>query len=47
MNGDLNMGNNKITNIDTPTSDNDVTNKKYVDESHISSTGSKKMYSNT
>ena len=46
MNGDLNMGNNKITNIDTPTNDNDVTNKKYVDESHILSTGSKKMFSN-
>ena len=31
MTGDLNMGNHKIVSVDDPTSDTDVTNKKYVD----------------
>ena len=31
VSGDINMGGNKITNIGTPESENDVTNKTYVD----------------
>ena len=34
MNADLNIGNNKITDLKTPTNDSDAVNKKYVD-SHI------------
>ena len=34
MNADLNIGNNKITYLKTPTNDSDAVNKKYVD-SHI------------
>ena len=31
MSGELNMGNNKITDLSAPISDNDATNKKFVD----------------
>ena len=31
MTGDLNVGGHKITNLETPTSDSDVTTKKYID----------------
>lgn len=32
MNGDINMANNAITNVPTPTANNDAANKKYVDD---------------
>ena len=32
MSGELNMGNNKITDLSDPVSDKDAANKKYVDE---------------
>ena len=32
MSGDINMGDNKITNLETPTDDTDATTKKYVDD---------------
>ena len=35
MSGILNMGNNKITNLGTPTADSDAATKKYVDGSNI------------
>ena len=35
MSGELNMGNNKITDLSDPISDNDATNKKFVDSKVI------------
>ena len=49
MTGNLNLGNNKVVNVDTPTSNADATNKKYVD-AHVNALvkldGSKSMTGN-
>ena len=39
MTGNLNMANHKIKDVEAPTADKDVANKKYVDETHVTPSG--------
>ena len=44
MEGQIDMNNNKIINLPEPTSAKDAATKDFVEKSHVSQSGCKKMY---